>query len=225
MAGDSGPSASDLPGAVAPVGVRTSDGIDLEAEVARGATPRAAVVLAHPHPAHGGSMRSLVTSELFAALPDLGVAALRFNFRGVGDSGGSHGGGEPERRDVTAAIGVMARLVPGVPLVVSGWSFGADVSLAVDDPALDGWFAVAPPLRILPAGLLVASGDPRPKVLAVPEHDQFNPPDRCAEMTSGWVNTRREVVAGGDHFLVGRTQVVARWLAAFAVDPLTPPVP
>jgi len=99
------------------------------------------------------------------------------------------------------------------------------VSLAVDDPALHGWFAVAPPLRILPAELLVASGDPRPKVLAVPEHDQFNPPDRCAERTSGWVNTRREVVAGGDHFLVGRTQVVARWLAAFAVDPLTPPVP
>jgi alpha/beta superfamily hydrolase len=225
MSGDSTSPANDAPGAAGPVGVRTSDGIYLEAEVALGVAPGAAVVLAHPHPAHGGSMRSLVTSELFGTLPGLGVAALRFNFRGVGDSGGAHGGGEPERLDVTAAIGVMARLVPGVPLVVSGWSFGADVSLAVDDPALDGWFAVAPPLRILPAGLLVAAHDPRPKVLAVPEHDQFNPPERCAEKTSGWVNTRRDVVAGGDHFLVGRTQVVAGWLAAFARDPHPPAAP
>lgn len=224
MSGDSTSPTNSGAGTVEPVGVRTSDGIDLDAEVALGAAPGAAVVLAHPHPAHGGSMRSLVTSELFGALPGLGVAALRFNFRGVGDSGGTHEGGEPERLDVSAAIGVMARLVPGVPLVVSGWSFGADVSLAVDDPVLTGWFAVAPPLRILPAGLLVASGDPRPKVLAIPEHDQFNPPERCAEKTIGWVNTRREVVAGGDHFLVGRTHVVARWLAAFALDPTASPV-
>ena len=207
---------SQSPPDVLDLRIETDDGILLEAELALPDRPAAGVVLAHPHPAHGGSMRSLVTSELFAALPAAGIAVLRFNFRGVEGSGGEHGGGEPERSDVRAAVHTMAGRVPNVALVVSGWSFGADVSLAIDDPAIDGWFAIAPPLRILTPDLLVAAADPRPKVLAVPEHDQFNPPQSCAAAITGWANTRMEVVAGGDHFLVGRTRLVADWLATFA---------
>lgn len=161
-------------------------------------------------------MRSLVTSELFRALPDRGLDVLRFNFRGVGASGGHHEGGMAERDDVAAAVAFAAAMSPDAPLVLSGWSFGADVSLAVVDEAIAGWFAVAPPLRVLAADALVAAGDPRPKVLAVPEHDEFNPPDRCAPKVAGWTNTTLEVVAGADHFLVGRTGVLVDALVAFA---------
>jgi len=208
MAGDSGA-----------LTLTTADGVALEAEWATlppsASGPLAVVVLAHPHPAHGGDMRSLVTSELFRALPGRGVATLRFNFRGVGASGGHHEGGMAERADVAAAVAAAAGAAPDVPLVLSGWSFGADVSLAVVDPAVDGWFAVAPPLRILPGDAYLAADDPRPKVLAVPEHDEFNPPERCAPKVASWTNTTLEVVTGADHFLVGRTGHLVDQLVAF----------
>lgn len=87
----------------------TDDGVELEAEchVPDGNAAdevKATVVIAHPHPLHGGDMYSPVTSALFGSLPALGVAGVRFNFRGVGRSGGSHNGGDAERLDVRAAI-------------------------------------------------------------------------------------------------------------------------
>ncbi len=195
----------------------TADGEELETELQLpDQPPFAAVVLAHPHPAQGGDMRSLVTSELFRTLPTLGFAALRFNFRGVGTSTGIHGGGLPERIDLLAAIDTLAERFPDLALVVSGWSFGADVSLGIVHPRIAGWFAVAPPLRILADDEFIAAADPRPKVLAVAEHDQFNPPERCQRKIEEWEETTLEVVAGADHFLVGRTQRLANHLHEFA---------
>jgi alpha/beta superfamily hydrolase len=194
---------------------RTSDGLDLEAELAVPPTPNGAVVLAHPHPQQGGSMRSLVTSELFRTLPAAGIATLRFNFRGVEGSEGTFGGGVAEHDDVVAAIDRLRVATSATPLVLAGWSFGADVSASVVDPRLAGWFLIAPPLRVLPDERLVAASDPRPKHLAVPEHDMFRPPDSAREATAGWTNTTVEVVPGADHFLVGRTAKVAAALVAF----------
>lgn len=198
-----------------PLRLATADGLSLEAEVVVPARPVAAAVLAHPHPQHGGSMRSLVTSELFRTLPGRGLAVLRFNFRGVEGSDGEHGGGVDEQHDVVAAVDALAGRAEGLPLVAAGWSFGADTSLAVLDDRLAGWFAIAPTLRILPADAYVASLDPRPKVLVVPERDQFNPPERCEPAVAGWTATEVRVVPGADHYLVGRTGTVADWLVGW----------
>jgi len=193
----------------------TADGLSLEAEVSVPDGPVGTVVLAHPHPEHGGSMRSLVTSELFRSLPAAGIATLRFNFRGVEGSEGAFGGGVAERHDVVAAIDRLCELSDVRPLVLAGWSFGADVSASVVDDRLAGWFLIAPPLRMLPAHEFVAGFEPRPKVLAVPENDMFRPPDSAREATADWVNTTIEVVAGADHFLVGRTAKVTESLIDF----------
>lgn len=164
-------------------------------------------------------MRSLVTSELFQVLPKHDVAVLRFNFRGVEGSGGSHGDGVDERLDIEAALDLLCDRSPAPSPITAGWSFGADVSLSVLDERLAGWFCIAPPLRVLPPDAFVAKDDPRPKFLAVPEHDQFNPPASARDKTTGWTNTTLEVIEGGDHFLVGRTTKVAEHLLAF-VDSL-----
>ena len=64
--------------------ITTSDGLALEAELSLPETaPRAAMVMCHPHPQFGGTMRSIVIGALFEALPRVGVICLRFNFRGV----------------------------------------------------------------------------------------------------------------------------------------------
>jgi alpha/beta superfamily hydrolase len=209
----------DDTGPVTPIRLSTADGLALEAEATIPDGARAAVLLAHPHPLHGGSMRSLVTSELFRTLPGRGLAVVRFNFRGVGASQGSHGQGVEERLDIEAGLDTLSALAPDLPLVIGGWSFGADVALTVVDPRLAGWFLVAPPIRIVRVDSMAAAHDPRPKRLAVPEHDEFRPPDSARAATADWVNTSIEVIAGADHFCAGRTDKVADLLVDF-VDEL-----
>ena len=209
----------DDTGPVTSIRLSTADGLALEAEATIPDGARTAVLLAHPHPLHGGSMRSLVTSELFRTLPGRGLAVVRFNFRGVGGSDGEHGAGVDERLDIEAGLDALTALAPGLPLVIGGWSFGADVALTVVDPRLAGWFLVAPPIRIVRVDSMAAAHDPRPKRLAVPEHDEFRPPESAREATADWVNTSIEVIAGADHFCAGRTDKVADLLVAF-VDEL-----
>ena len=62
---------------------------------------------------------------------------------------------------------------------------------------------------------MVAARDPRRKTLIVAEHDQFRPPASARDVVAEWINTRMEVVAGADHYFVGRTdRVVELCLAA-----------
>ncbi len=191
-----------------PLLLHTDDGLAIEAEIAETPTEMAVAVLAHPHPLHGGDMRSLVTSELFRTLPHRGISCIRFNFRGVGNSEGDHDGGGSEALDVAAAVEAFGSDHADVPLLLVGWSFGADVSLTVTDTLIAAWCPVAPPLRVVEPASMKAAEDARPKLLVVPEHDQFNPPERAREVVAGWTATEVVTISGGDHFLVGRTQVV-----------------
>jgi alpha/beta superfamily hydrolase len=190
--------------------LRTADGLRLEAELATSddAPPAGAVVLCHPHPQYGGTMRSLVISVLFAELPALGYPCLRFNFRGVEGSEGSYGNGHGEQADAIAAVHEMADRAPGLTIALVGWSFGGDVALAVTDALLAGWIAIAPPLRILPA--YPAATDPRPKQLVLAEHDEVRDPVDVQEEVASWTATSVAVVPGASHFFVGRTDRVLR---------------
>lgn len=202
--------------------LRTADGLGLQAELATPEGPtRAVAVLTHPHPLHGGTMHAPVVGALFQALPAVGVACLRFNFRGVQGSQGRHGYGREERADVLAAIEEAAGRFPDVPLVLAGWSFGADVALAVGDERVAGWLAVAPPLRTLPPEELVAGGSDRPTTLVVPAHDQFCPPDDARARTATWRATTVDVVPMADHFLAAGLGHVVAAATAFVGD-LTP---
>jgi hypothetical protein len=195
--------------------LETADAIALEAEIDVPADRWGGVVLAHPHPTYGGNMHASVTDALFETLPRHGLATVRFNFRGVGSSGGEHDHGLGERLDIVAAIELLSMFVDG-PLVLSGYSFGADVSLCVFDPRITGWYAVAPPLRTVSAADFAAATDPRPKHLAVAEHDQFNPPDAARATTAEWRATEVTCIPGADHFLNGRLSHVADGCVDFA---------
>ncbi len=187
----------------------TSDGLSLEAELAiPDGSPRAATVLCHPHPRYGGTMRSIVIGALFDALPVVGVTTLRFNFRGVERSTGAHDDGRGELLDVQAALDAGANaLVGNEPLLLAGWSFGADMTLATDDARLAGWLAIAPPLRFASDFGAVAA-DARPKQLILGQHDEFREPASVVEETEAWNATEVEVIAGASHFFVGRTDRV-----------------
>jgi uncharacterized protein len=204
------------------VTLTTADGHVLEAELARPAagTERAAMVLCHPHPQHGGTMRSIVISALFGALPEVGVTCLRFNFRGVERSQGAFAEGIGEREDVFSAIDELdAAVDPTVPMVLTGWSFGADVALSVAVPRLAAWMAIASPLRFA-TRVEDAAHDPRLKLLALAERDEVRAPADVVAEADGWTNTRIEVIPGASHFFVGSTDRLVT-LATGLVDELT----
>jgi alpha/beta superfamily hydrolase len=194
-----------------PLTLTTTDGVSIEGELSSpptGTPTRAGMVLCHPHPLQGGTMRSIVVSALFDALPDLGVAALRFNFRGVEASGGEHDYGDGERQDAHVAMDSLAdRLPTGAPLILAGWSYGADVTLSVHDERLAAWFAIAAPLRFVHDVEAVAE-DPRPKLLALAERDEIRSPAEISAEVATWVNTTVVVVPGASHFFIGRTDTL-----------------
>jgi alpha/beta superfamily hydrolase len=192
----------------------TADGLRLEAEWAGPDQPQAVAVLCHPHPAFGGTMRSIVISALFEALPEHNIACLRFNFRGVENSQGEYDEGRSEAQDVVAAIDTAAATYPGLPLTLVGWSFGADMALTVPDERTRAWIAIAPPLRFRPAtDYDIVGADARPKLLLLAEHDEFRAPAEIEAEVAAWQETRVEVIAGASHFFVGRTQRVVELVA------------
>ena len=81
-------------------------------------------------------------------LARIGCAVLRFNFRGVGASEGSFGGGPGEQEDFRAALDFMAGQHPGVPLWAAGFSFGGWVALETGaiDPRVSVLVGIAPPV-------------------------------------------------------------------------------
>lgn len=100
---------------------------DLEAllESPADAAPAGCAVVCHPHPAHGGALTNKVAHTLARSFVGVGFAALRFNFRGVGQSAGAFDGGMGEVDDVLAAVAWMREAAPGLPLWLAGFSFGA----------------------------------------------------------------------------------------------------
>ncbi len=171
--------------------------------------PALAVVCCHPHPQYGGSRHNHVVDAVFRSAIGSGVAALRFDFRGVGRSSGTHAGGVGEQDDVHAAIDHLMR-VGADRVLLSGYSFGADVALSCDHSAVVGWFGVAAPLAVLPVGSMRAGVDDRPVWLAVPEHDQFRTVDDAARLTETWADRRIEVIPMADHFLAGSVAGIER---------------
>lgn len=194
--------------------LQTADGETLEAEVLVPVGAAVGVVITHPHPIYGGSMHTPVPDTLFRRAAEIGVGALRFNFRSVGASTGAHDSGRAERLDVAAALDEMATQVPG-PIVLAGWSFGADVAMAVDHDRLAGWLAVAAPLAVVPVDEMVAPSAAKPKLLLVPQHDQFREPAAAHEVVADWVDTTVEVIPATDHFLAGGLGVVSDAFARF----------
>ena len=86
--------------------------------------PRGVAVLAHPHPLFGGTMENKVVQTLARGAVLAGYTSVRFNFRGVAGSAGTHDDGRGEIDDLLAVLEAVA---PAGPLMLGGFSFGAYV--------------------------------------------------------------------------------------------------
>ncbi|MBV4489984.1 alpha/beta hydrolase [Pseudomonas oryzicola] len=95
------------------------------------ADARGAVLICHPNPVQGGTMLNKVVSTLQRSARDAGYVTLRFNYRGVGQSAGSHDMGAGEVADAEAAAAWLREKHPGLPLVLMGFSFGGFVAISL----------------------------------------------------------------------------------------------
>ncbi len=149
------------------------------------AAPVGAAVVAHPHPMHGGTMHTKVVHRTARFLSDrFSLAALRFNFRGVGTSEGAYDGGRGETDDLVAAGNWVRRRRPLGPYVLAGFSFGSlcalhasprlepDVLLLIGLP-VDRWDGAAPASHAWPV------------VWIQGERDEFSPPGKVARDRAG----------------------------------------
>ena len=91
------------------------------------AAPRGIALLAHPHPLYGGTMENKVVQTLNRAFVAQGFAVGRMNFRGVGQTDGTHDEGRGETDDMALLLAYMKQQYPGLPVVLGGFSFGTYV--------------------------------------------------------------------------------------------------
>ena len=132
------------------------------------------------------------------------IAALRFNFRGVGTSTGSYDGGIGEKEDVLAALDWLEEKYPGLPLVVGGFSFGSMVALgaAADDPRVVALFGLGLPIRMYDYGFLA---DVQKPILVVQgEKDEFGSgPEVEPVVAALGSHVTLAIIAGADHYFDG----------------------
>ena len=102
--------------------------LDLALDLPAGES-RGIAVIAHPHPLFGGTLDNKVVQTLARAFVQTGWTAVRFNFRGVGGSAGSHDEGRGELEDFLAVVQHVAPAGEGqAALALAGFSFGAFVT-------------------------------------------------------------------------------------------------
>jgi len=204
----------------------------------RGREARGVVVVAHPHPAQGGTMQNKVVFHVARTLNhDLDVASLRFNFRGVEASEGAYDAGRGEVEDTLAAWDEAARRVPGKPLLAAGFSFGAAMTLLAaarlpdaDMPAPTAGAAGnghPVPAALALVGLPVSLFPPPRASLPLPlvavhgEADAFTPPDVLRGYLDSWPGpVSLRLIPGADHFLTGRLQEAVSFLTENLKDRL-----
>jgi len=198
-----------------------SDGISLEGllHLPDGDGPFPGAVICHPHPQYGGDMHNNVVGALVRACLDSGIAALRFNFRGVGASEGSYEAGVGELKDVRAALATLEAQprIDSSRIVLGGYSFGAIMALrhAAASPGLAAAIAVSPPTVAGPLdGIFIEP----PLLLVAGDRDEYCDTSVLASYREQvGRNVQLEVLPGVDHFWWGAddrlAEVVTRFIA------------
>ena len=207
------------------ISLRTSDGVELEARAFAPPSARRAVVLCHPHPLYGGTMDNAVVVMIARAILERAgdaAAVLRFNFRGVGDSGGDHDRGRGEVHDAISAVRTLRTLCPQARVTLAGYSFGSWVALraASHDAQVERVALIAPatalftqpvvPRADLPIEIAVGDRDP---LVALGE----------ARALAAQLGASLHVIEGADHSFVRQRRALAERILPFLLPGMVAP--
>ncbi len=194
-----------------------------------------AAVVCHPHPLFGGTLHNKVVFHTMKALNSFGFPVLRFNFRGAGLSHGEHDNGNGELDDVRAALNWMDGELH-LPLILSGFSFGAAVGMraACSDARVKALIGLGTP--VVP---VVSETDaPRaytfeflndclkPKLFVSGARDPFGPRAELEAMVQALPQPKKLIlIEGADHFFEGRLRELRETIEAWVKEALSPEPP
>jgi alpha/beta superfamily hydrolase len=150
-------------------------------------------------------MHNKVVFRAAKAATHVGMPALRFNFRGVGHSGGEYAGGIGERDDARAALDYLSERFPQTPVTMMGFSFGSIVALAVGkaDPRVNSLVGIGLPVNSADFSFL--QDVRKPKLVVQGTQDQFGSRENLEKLFSTLSEPKRfRFVEAGDHFLTGK---------------------
>jgi len=152
-------------------------------------------------------MHNKVVFHAMKALNHFGFPVLRFNFRGAGLSEGVHAEGDGEKDDLRAALEWLAKEYR-LPIVFTGFSFGAAVGMGVacPDERVQAIIALGTPVqadnRTYRYEFLARCS--KPKLFCSGDHDQFAPVDDLKELVEAAAQPKQLVLIGdADHFFAG----------------------
>lgn len=180
--------------------------------------PFATVVICHPHPQYGGSMDNNVVAAAASGLRARGLAAVLFNFRGVGGSGGIAGDRDEARADVAAVRAHASTLdaLDAERIGLAGYSFGAGVAASCADAAIPALALIALPISMADEGRAALAAYPHPLLLLSGDQDQGSDAEglrALASTTTGEVAVTIE--PGADHFWWGHERAIADTVGDF----------
>ncbi|MBI4197584.1 MAG: dienelactone hydrolase family protein [Chloroflexi bacterium] len=198
----------------------TSDGLLLEGmlHLPDAARPCPGVVVCHPHPQYGGDMRNGIVEAIAAAVAQGSMAALTFNFRGVGDSQGQYDRGVGEAADALSALEFLTTQpeIDRNRLGIAGYSFGAGIALdaAAENHDVRAIVSVACPPA--PLNDMVLHQINRPKLFIQGDADYLIEMEMFHFLMQRFAPPREiEVLTGADHSLRDHEAQVGNLAAGF----------
>ena len=187
----------------------------------RDGAARGVALVLHPHPLGGGTMHNKVVFRAAAALNDAGFLTLRINFRGVGQSSGTHDFGSGELDDARAGLEYLAQQYPNQPITVCGFSFGARMGMEVglDDERVKLLISIGTPIDKYDFGFLEECR--KPLLLVHGERDEFgdvNELRKLVDKIAPNCPVKLVVVPNADHFFEGSLdqlkQAITEWISS-----------
>jgi alpha/beta superfamily hydrolase len=185
----------------------------------REAERRGVALVLHPHPLGGGTMHNKVVFRAASALNDAGLITLRINFRGVGQSTGTHDEGRGETEDVRAGLDYLSESYPLEPITLCGFSFGARVGLevGVTDERVRYLISLGTPVDKYDFDFLEECR--KPILFVHGDRDEFGQVERLRALVSRLpteAQAQLQIISGADHFFEGHLDELKRTITEWS---------
>ncbi len=186
-----------------------------------GTPVRGVGLVLHPHPLGGGTMHNKIVFRAARALNDAGLITLRLNFRGVGQSTGTHDEGRGELEDVRAGLRYLKANYPHQLITICGFSFGAlmglEVGLSADE--VSSLISIGTPVNKYDFGFL--EGCRKPLLFVHGDKDEFGNVNQLKGLVDGLAKknglVRLIVINGAGHFFEGHLDELTRAITEWAM--------
>jgi uncharacterized protein len=180
--------------------------------------PRAAALVCHPHPQHGGTMHNKVVYRIARGLRSSGYVVLRFNYRGVNLSEGTYDQGNGETDDGRTALAWLRERYPRLPYSLAGFSFGSRIALRIGCSSMNSQQVIAVGFVANYASEPALTSCSIPRVFISSTNDEFAPKERLQEMINAAPEPKRLIfIEAQDHFFNGALDELERTVKESAV--------